>query len=385
MALRSLGNKLSQLQPGGSGFSGGPAPLAIDFGTSALKLLLVTGNDRSSLGAAAMVATPEELVDKPVDRLTYQIDALAPLIKAAGIKAKRAVASIPISMTHCKLVRAQAGENGRVDESVGSALALQLGRDPSTIVHRHYVLGDDARTSGKTDAIAIAAMREHVDRIIGAIHNARLEPVGIHNEFTAIQNAFDSGPSKGGKSDESVMYLDIGFGSTKVVIVHGSRVTFVRAFEFGGTHLDRLLEKQLKLHRVEAQKQRLSLSSCSPSESAGGQAVAVAEPAIGPIGPRPDLSEGVGAICDEVSTCLRFHDSAYPGRGVDRLVFCGGESRHTPMCESIARALRIRSQVADPLSRLARSGGEVALGVDVNQTQPGWAVAYGLCVSPTDL
>ncbi len=382
MALRSLGNKLSQLQPGGSGFSGGPAPLAIDFGASALKLLLVSGNDRSSLGAAAMVATPEELVDKPVDRLTYQIDALAPLIKAAGIKAKRAVASIPTSMTHCKLVRAQAGESGRLDEGVGSALALQFGRDPSTIVHRHYVLGDDSRGSGKTDAIAIAAMREHVDRIIGAIHNARLEPVGIHNEFTAIQNAFESGPSKGEKSDESVMYLDIGFGSTKVVIVHGSRVAFVRAFEFGGTHLDRMLEKQLKLHRVEAQKQRLSLSSCSPGGSAEGPAVAVAEPAIGP---RPDLSEGIEAIRDEVSACLRFHESVYPGRGVDRLVFCGGESRHTPMCESLARALRIRSQVADPLARLSRSGGEVALGVDVNQSQPGWAVAYGLCVSPTDL
>ena len=82
---------------------------------------------------------------------------------------------------------------------------------------------------------------------------------------------------------------------------------------------------------------------------------------------------------------LRYHDSQFPGKRVDRAMFVGGEARHRGLCQAVARALRLPAQMADPLARIARTGAEPALGVDLKQPQPGWAVALGLCLSPTDL
>jgi hypothetical protein len=47
--------------------------------------------------------------------------------------------------------------------------------------------------------------------------------------------------------------------------------------------------------------------------------------------------------------------------------------------------LKLPAQMADPLARIVRTGAEPALGVDLKQPQPGWAVVLGLCLSPTDL
>ena len=63
----------------------------------------------------------------------------------------------------------------------------------------------------------------------------------------------------------------------------------------------------------------------------------------------------------------------------------GGESRVTAVCQHVARSLKLQAQLADPLARVARSGSEPVSGVDFKEPQPGWSVALGLALSPTDL
>ena len=108
-------------------------------------------------------------------------------------------------------------------------------------------------------------------------------------------------------------------------------------------------------------------------------------PADAEIDPRVDLREPLETLTDEISMCLRYYDGLFPGRRVSRAIFVGGETRHTALCQHVAKALRLPAHVADPLARLARGGGEPLLNVALNQPQPGWAVAMGLCLSPTDL
>jgi Tfp pilus assembly PilM family ATPase len=86
-----------------------------------------------------------------------------------------------------------------------------------------------------------------------------------------------------------------------------------------------------------------------------------------------------------VGMCLRYHASQHAGRRVDRVIFVGSEAKQRGLCQHIARTLKLPGNMADPLARLARTGTEPATGVDLRQPQPGWAVAMGLCMSPTDL
>jgi Tfp pilus assembly PilM family ATPase len=110
-----------------------------------------------------------------------------------------------------------------------------------------------------------------------------------------------------------------------------------------------------------------------------------AQPSVAVSPPRADLSEPLEILTDEISMCLRYHESIFPERRVDRAIFIGGEARHIGLCQHIARTLRLPAQVADPMAGIARTGSEPTAGVDFRQGQPGWALALGLCLSPTDL
>ncbi len=101
--------------------------------------------------------------------------------------------------------------------------------------------------------------------------------------------------------------------------------------------------------------------------------------------PQADLSEPMETLTDEVQMCLRYHGTQFPGRKVEKVVFVGGEARLRGLCQAIARSLRIPAQMADPMARVGRGGQEPMVGVDLKTPQPGWALALGLCLSPTDL
>lgn len=96
------------------------------------------------------------------------------------------------------------------------------------------------------------------------------------------------------------------------------------------------------------------------------------------------VGEPLEILADEISMCLRYHSSLFPDTQISKVIFLGGESHHSGLCQFIARAVRLPGQTADPMARVARSGTEMVVGVDFLNPQPGWVVPLGLCLSPTD-
>lgn len=351
-------------------FGRGSPPVGIDFGTGSLKVLQLSGAQPASLLTAASIKTPEDLRRDTTGRLAFQIEALPRLLKAVGLKAKRAVCSIPIGETICKPLRVPKTEGTSLAAIVKAAAPLQLGVAPGSIVLRHVEVGDVG--GGKTEVICLATSRELVDRLMAAVRAAKLEPVGIHNEFNALMVSC-RGLASG---SAPTLYVDLGAGATKAMIAHGEKMVFAKAIEVGGFHLDEALAKQHKIDFAEAAKMRRSLASLGRSSERGEGGVATAQ---------SSLCEPLEILTDELSMCLRYHESIFPGHRVERVVFVGGEATHTALCQHVARSLRLPAQVGDPLARVARTGSEPTVGVDMNGAQPGWAVAVGLCLGPTDL
>ncbi|MCA9299211.1 MAG: pilus assembly protein PilM [Phycisphaerales bacterium] len=350
-----------------------PLPVAIDFGVGALKVLQVSGGDQVSLVGAGMLETPEELMFDHGRRLDYQMEALPKLIRGAGVKGRRAVCAIPCGNTFCKHVQIQRTDGVDMSVLVQAALATQLNCDPNALVYRFTEVNDVERpmSGSKAEVICIAANRALIQKLMQSLKTAKLEPVGMQSEFHATLNAFQwiHGQTEG--RDQTTLYLDIGAGSTKVMIAHGPSLAFARMIELGGRHFDETIARQVKCSLASARRKRYALES---AESDGGTAVATV-----------DISEPLEIVCDEISMCIRYHASLFPSRKIERAVFLGGESRQTSLCQSIARRLRLPAQIADPMAGVARSGDETCVGVDMQQQQPGWAVALGLCMSPTDL
>lgn len=413
-ALKRLGS-LAKVRPAlaasvnlpGNGLS----PIAIDFGVAGLKLLQVQGSDPPALVAAAYLATPEPLIDDDNKRLDFQTQHLPKLIREGGFKGKRAVCAIPAFQTFCKNLQFPKTDGVSTQTMVDAAIPTQFNRDPSQLVYR--TIDVSMAGSGKCEVIVVAAMRELVDRLMRAITAAKLQPVGMHSEFAATLRAFDYVNRREGDLVQTTLYLDVGCAATKIMIAHGKEMSFARVVNVGGKHLDDLAADQLACMRDQARRLRIALSADAPPEPiavaiarADAPATSRSAPAIErragamptgftpeirqqapvPVAPEEaDISELLETLTDEIQMCARYHASQFPARKVDRVLFVGGEARHRGLCQHIAKALRLPAQAADPMARVARSGNEPALGIDLKQPQPGWAVVLGLCLSPTDL
>lgn len=422
-ALKRLGS-LAKVRPAlaagvtlpGNGLS----PIAIDFGVAGLKLLQVQGSDPPALVAAAYLPTPEPLIDDDNKRLEFQTQNLGKLVREGGFKGKRAVCAIPAFQTFCKNLQFPKTDGVSTKAMVDAAIPTQFNRDPSQLVYR--TIDVSMAGSGKCEVIVVAATRELVDRLMRAVAGAKLQPVGMHSEFAATLRAFDYVNRREGDLSQTTLYLDVGCAATKIMIAHGKEMSFARVVNVGGKHLDDLAADQLACMRDQARRLRLALNAEVPTEPVPVAAARVEAPTANPAGnpatgpaaasaaerraaPAPpgfmpevrqqapvpvapeeaDLSELLETLTDEIQMCARYHASQFPTRKVDRVLFVGGEARHRGLCQHIAKALRLPAQAADPMARVARSGKEPAFGIDLKQPQPGWAVALGLCLSPTDL
>lgn len=441
MALFGL-DRLRSIGP----LAGQAPPVAIDFGTQSLKILQLGAGDPPTLVGAAVARVPDAVVGDANKRLAWQLEELPRLMKAADLRAKRAVAALPSSQTFCKHVQVAPAEGVPLASLVALEVAQQLHCDPTSVMCRHVeVVGATAPGgAGKAEVIALAASRSLVMRIMGAIKACRMEPVGIHPEPLALLRGFDQITRRDADAALTSLYLDLGAGTTKVIIAHGTQLVFCKTIALGGRVLDQLVAQQAKCGAEDAHAMRQAMAQMSPKvagapaapaapaasmagreERAGGagarartgipaldaQLAAVEEPVAatavaeerrgggGPPGaaddvgrpvvraapPTLDLSEPLDALTEEISLCLRYYEGLFPGRRVNRTIFVGGEAGHVGLCQHIARSLRMPAHVADPLARVARTGKEPCLGARLSGSQPGWAVAMGLSVGPTDL
>lgn len=384
-------------------------PIGVDFGVASLKLLQVKPDEPPSLIAAACIDTPLDMQADDTKRLEFQLAALAKLVKDGRFSGRRVVCSIPATQTWCKHLQLLKNETSPLSEQVTAAVSGHLACDPSALVYRHIEVEKTTVASGKTEVICMATPRDLIKRIVSGLKEARLEPVGMHSEFAAAVRSFESVNRREADQAKTTLYLDIGGGSTKVIIAHGATMVFARTVEVGGRHFDETIVRQTKWDLKEAHTTRLSLEDVCPSKSrvatapaqngglpgmallAAGMRSGGVEPLAAPVAvaapstPEPDLTEPLEMLSDEVLLSIRYHESLFPGRKIERVIFLGGESKGRSVCQNIARALRLPAQLADPLARVARTGDEATLGFDLKQPQPGWAVALGLALSPTDL
>jgi len=400
-------------------------PIGIDFGCSALKLMQIQGNDPAGLVAAGCLPTPDDLIHDHAKRLAFQMEALPKLVKACGFKTKRAVCAIPSSQSYVRHMQFSVEAGVSLSQLVKSALGQQIGCDPENLVFRHIVVGQIGRTN-KTEVICMAASRELVGKLMGALKTAKLEPVGMHMEATAAIRPFDAITRRDEDGNLTSLYLDMGAGTTNLMIAHGRNLVFTKNLPIGGRDLDATVASQLKISIGDARAERLKLvefvranpaqAEVKPAESGMAMLAAAMRKAghsgtdtavlddrrqgmtapgltedlakharVEFNGPRVDLTDAIESLTDEIAGCLRYHESVFPDRRVNRAIFMGGESRHLGLAQHIARTLRLPAQVADPMASVSRTGKETTSGVDFRLPQPGWAMALGLCLSPTDL
>ncbi len=375
------------------GRANGSRPIAVDFGTRALKVLQVGPGDPPPLIAAASLPTPDEFLFNTAKRLDYQLQQLPKLIDKGGFKGRRVACLIPSSSTFCKHMQVALGEGVNAQAVLESAIPAELNCPPEALVIRsHEVALAPKNASGRTELICMATPREQVRRFMESLTSAKLEVVGLHPELLALLRGFSG---VGIAESEPTLYVDLGWSATRVVIAHASDIVFARTIDMGGRQLDEVVRDKLGFNLDKASSYRQSMESLVANAPAASSSTGMAalDAAMGSgggtatatVSGKVDLSEPLEMLTDEISMSLRYHASVFPDRAVARIVFVGGESQHRALCEHVARTVRLPGHEADPMARVARTGKEPVFGIDFKSARPGWTTVLGACLSPTDL
>ncbi|MFG0293844.1 MAG: hypothetical protein ACIAQF_10570 [Phycisphaerales bacterium JB065] len=397
---------------------GSISPIAIDFGVSSLKVLQVADGENPSVVASATLETPAELLAKDSERLQYQFSHLPKLLKGKGFKGKRAVFSVPAAQTlvHHFMVPTSTGSS-RADLLAQQLITIAQ-RDPSSMILREFETGEIMRSGQKYESILCIAMpREVVLQHMEALRACRLETVGVHSEHLAMLRVFDPITRRASDKNLYSLYIDLGYGSTKVVIAKGREPVAARTIPLGGRDLDLASAKSTRCSIAQARERRcrrmdgydavnrVYWPAAAKSVRVGGLAMQPSETSTttqvaddrregatppghveiagNPDSNRPAACEAMEILLEEIAITTGYLESLHPDKPLSRIIFVGGESRMADACELVSTMLEIPAQIASPTATLDPKGASE--DTDFTIPQPGWSVAVGLCVSPTDL
>jgi type IV pilus assembly protein PilM len=396
--------------------------VGIDFGYANIKVLQLSAAEDPQIARMGMIEFPDKIREDISARLSYAEEHLPRLINSLRLRSAKTAFSIPANLTAIQHVVVPKSEGAELEAQVRAQFAATVHCDLDQIVLRHIpVPSGQRRGSGQLEVICIAVGRDLVMRLVGLAKHCRMHVAAVHAEPLATIRAFDHITRRASDTELTTLYLDVGAGATKLVIAHGRELAFSKVITVAGHNFDERACQQVGGDIALARQHRLAMSMHANGGGTGATATAVAaspsrggaaseslraaparaderrkgqlppelhevdEDVAAPDPLRIDLVELYETLTDEISMCIRYHQSSFPERRIDRAIFLGGESSQIDLCQFIAQRLRLRAHLGDPLARLTRQPSLITDGLPAAKAFPGWAVPLGLCLSPTDL
>lgn len=378
-------------------FSAQPSPIAIDFGSSCVKLLQVLPGEKPALVAAARIEIPDAIRGDSGKVLAMCQEVLPTALRKGKFRGKRVVCAVPTDQTVVQHMYVAAVDPAGRDSLIKTELQMQLGCQPQNVVVRALEVGEVYRDEQtRSEVISLAMTRETVMRYVELLKQCKLEVIGVHTDVLAMVRAFDHMNER--HPDLVTMFVDLGWSNTKIAITQGTRIVFGRTVRIGGRQFDQHFASVLGCDLASAREQRMAQQQAHLKAAMQGgheeeapvastAALAVVDQPEDGTAPAVPLSEAelMEVITDELAMCIRYYNTGFPNVPIEQLVFHGGEARSIELCHHAARRFRLPAHQGDPMSRLVVAGHPKTPGLTLGEALPGWAVVCGLCNAPTDL
>ncbi|MDZ4829743.1 MAG: pilus assembly protein PilM [Phycisphaerae bacterium] len=432
-------------------FSSHASPIVADFGSSSVKLLQLSSGEKPVAVAAAELGLPDAIRSATIERkFEFYAAEIPKLLREHGFKGKRVVCCPPSGQMLVQHMQVAGNDPYAATVHIREQLQGQLGIPMHNIVVRSVVVGETQR-EGQTKAehIVFAIARDDVMRYVDFFRKMKMQIVGVHNELQSLIYAFDHINQRAADAEVATLYVDLGWGSTKVVIGHGKEIVFAKSIALGGRHFDNLVAQAFKCDAVAARARRLTEDLLPLRQAPAPTAAAVRNQAVEEGGlailragkAMAESDERIASRTETTPDSLQQLDAMHASMAVE-----GGRrvgEAHPTVAQGIpvgAGPMRTKvdfsellESLSDELSMCARYhsacfgtrnierviflGGEarqiglcqfLAQGLhlpakagdplarllgptppaglpDPDQPHPSWAVACGLCSAPTDL
>ena len=343
-------------------------PIGVDLGTSETKLAQLRHLEgQTELIAAGSVAVCPANDGSNSQRLSQLAKAIKDIMGKQPFKGRQAVLSIPAAETFVRHIKIPRVAPDDVAQTVKWELDGKLPYPVEESVIRQVVAGDAyGEGESKLEVIAVAARRKTVEDYLAMARKAHLDVLGINIEPCAIAECFSRLFRRQDDQKRTILFIDMGWASTQVVLTRGSQLVFARNLLSGGKDLDAAVAEGMGIGVQKVCQLRRQAQTDTPPDEADQLYQFMDEP--------------LRRITDELSQCLNYHEAVFRNESsVERAIFIGGQAFDKKLCQSIAQRLNLPAQIGDPLVRVNRAPGCCPQDqMDQREPQPNWAVAVGL-------
>ena len=336
-------------------------PIGVDIGSRSVKLLQFSA-DRSRVWEAARWDLAADKNADPGQRDDQVVEALRQAREGRNFRGREAVLCLGAG----ELV----AQNIRVPQISGAELAKVVcaeaaGRIPFAAheAEIRFLDAADVRQGELTrhEVILLACHRPVIQRLLGVAERAGLRAAAIDVEPNALLRCYSRQFRRDDDRQQALMLVNVGAGTTSVIIARGADPMFVKYIDVGGRQMDEAVARELKMRPGDAAALRRHNGDRRADQRDPDIARSVAEAV------RPVLER----LGNELSLCIRYYSVTFRGQPLSRLVLGGGESSQA-LVDWLAQRLDVPCELGNPL----RSYETPALPGRLGQ----WDVAAGLAL-----
>jgi type IV pilus assembly protein PilM len=224
-------------------------------------------------------------------------------------------------------------------------------------VQLDFQILDPEGADPQMSVLLVAAKREVVENRVGLLNDAGLTPAIMDVDSFALHNAFERNYPN--VLTGLVVLAHIGNETTHVLLLQEGVPIMVRDIPFGVRRLREELQREQRLSAEEA------------DEVIQGRGSAV--------GLQSFVEERVEELAIGIERAIAFLTAQSAGLELGRLFLSGGGARVPGLVEALAARLGVRTEIANPLERVAVRP-EVMAEVNIDEIAPMLMLSVGLAL-----
>lgn len=357
--------------------------VGVDIGTSRVKIVELTsrGDDVELSRAAVELAPPDAIRDGKIVSPELVAEVIQRGLARGRMKPGEVVAAIAgqgVVVRHVRFPRMPEEELREAIKWEGEKY-IPIPIDEA-VVDFEVIDGYSQPDETEMEVMLVAAPRKLVDSHVRAIELAGLTPIAIDVQPFTVLRALRYEPKAGGlpaNGRSATAYVDIGAGTTDILIAQGERLRFTRIIPMGGNAFTSAIGDKLGISFEEAEaikieKGKVCVDGYSePCANREEQDIS-------------DAIEGVAAdIALDIRRSLDYHDLQLEGRskdsGVTSVVLTGGASVMEGLDHYLENELGLATTMGDPLKTIAVNP-KLSNKEEFSKLGPMFAVGIGLAL-----
>jgi type IV pilus assembly protein PilM len=341
--------------------------LALDIGTSSIKLLELGGGRQKKVRVMAQSEIPSGVVENGVVKDPGAVtELLKSMLKSNKILplGRRVCVSLSGNAVIIKRVSLSPDRDKELAEQAYYAAEQHFQHSMNDLEFDYFNIGS-LNERGEVNVILVGAKREAIDSLLEIIHANNMKIGVVETDVFALSNMFEYNY---GTSETIMALINIGASCTQVTLVWRGEYLYTREIAIGGAEYTRRIAEVAGVDNTGADAIKIAVSNFTQDPP---EAVAKV------------IREANDQLASEIQTTIGYYlqspDNATPGTPFTNAFISGGGCRVLGIEAAIASALQVPVQSMNPFQNIEVNQRKFPLDeVALNASRFGVAVGLGM-------